>query len=78
MSDWTGDHSDTLPQQLIHNVQVHGSSSLLPSAVRTPSVLPSQRDFTGATHDITEGIMTWADEMRPEAFQLDAFSWYAL
>lgn len=72
MSDWTGDHSDTLTQQSIRNVQVCGTSSLLPSAVRTTSDLPSQHDLPGATHDMTDGIMKLADEMRPEVILLNA------
>ena len=54
-------------QQLIVNMGVHRISDLLPQAIGVIGALPGQRERFRPKHDVTEGIMTWAKDMRPEA-----------
>jgi len=67
MFDWTGDYSDTQTQQLIVNMQVSGTDDVLPQAIRVFMVLPGQREQSRPKHDVSEGVMTFAKDMRPEA-----------
>jgi len=67
MFDWTGDYSDTQTQQLIVNMQVSGTHDLLPQAIRVIMILSGQREQSRPKHDVTEGIMTLAEDKRPEA-----------
>jgi len=59
-------------------MQVQGIVNLLPQAIRVIDVLPGQRQESRPKHDVTEGIMTSADDMRPEATLLIGLSEYAL
>jgi len=54
-------------QQSIVNMQERGISNLLPQAIRIIGALPGQREQSRPKHDMTEGIMTSAEDMRPEA-----------
>jgi len=67
MFDWTGGYSDTETQQLIVKVLVGGTHDLLPQAIRTIVVISGQREQSRPKHDVTEGIMTLAYDMRLEA-----------
>ena len=49
------------------NMRVRGIVTLLPQAIRDSDALPGQREQSRPKHDVTEGIMTSADDMRPEA-----------
>jgi hypothetical protein len=48
--------------------------SLSPQAMRARGALPGQREWSRPKHDVTEGIMTSADDMRPEATLLFGLS----
>jgi len=74
MSDWTGDYSDSQTRQLIVNMRVRGTLGLSPQEIRTPEVLPGQREQSRPKHDVTEGIMTLAVDKRPEATLLIGLS----
>ena len=67
MFDWTGEYSDTQTQQLIVNMPVSRTHDLLLQAIRVIMVLSGQREQSRPKHDVTEGIMTLAQDMRPEA-----------
>jgi hypothetical protein len=47
-------------------------------ATRTRGALPGQREESRPKHDVTEGIMTSADDTRPEATLLIGLSYHAL
>jgi len=59
-------------------MRVSGTVGLLPRAIGTPEVLPSQGERSRPRHDLSEGIITLADDMRPAATLLIGLSWYAL
>jgi len=59
-------------------MQVCGISGLWPQAIRTTRVLPGQREWSRLKHDVTEGIMTLADDKRLEATLLIGLSSNAL
>ena len=78
MSDWCGDHSNPQALQSIVNLQFPGTSDHLTQGIGTIRVLPSQTEWSRCRHDVTEGIMTSADDMRPEATLLIGLIHYAL
>jgi hypothetical protein len=49
-------------------------SGLLPHTIRTTIVLPGQRELLWPKHVVGKGIMTWADDMTPEATLLIGLS----
>jgi len=55
-------------------MRVRGTSGLSSQAIRTASVLPGQRERSRPKHDVTEGIMMLAEDMRPEATLLIGLS----
>jgi hypothetical protein len=59
-------------------MQVRGIVSLSPQAIRVAGTLPGLRDWSRPKHDVTEGIMTSAEDLRSEATRLIRLSWYAL
>jgi len=59
-------------------MRVWGIANLLPQEIRVFSALPGQREWSRPKHDVTEGIMTSADDMRPEATLLIGLSHIAL
>jgi hypothetical protein len=59
-------------------MRVRGIVSLPLPMVKDTDALPGQRERSRPEHDMTEGIMTSADDMRPEATLLIGLSWYAL
>jgi len=61
-------------RQSIANMQVSGTPGFLPQAIRTTRVLPSHREQSQPNHDMTEGIMTLAEDKRPEATLLIGLS----
>ena len=67
MLDWTGEYSDSQARQWIVNMRVSGTSDLLSQAIQTIKVLHRQREQSRLKHDVTEGNMTLAEDMRPEA-----------
>jgi hypothetical protein len=48
-------------------MRVSGISDLLRQAIGIIGALPGQRERSRPKHDVTEGFMTLADDMRPEA-----------
>ena len=72
--DWTGDYSATQTQQLIVNMRVSRTYSLLPQAIGVTVVLSGQRELSRPNHDVTEGILTLAEDKRPEATLLIGLS----
>jgi len=54
-------------RQLIANMRVCGTSGLLPQVITTTRVLSGQRESSRPKHGVTEGIITLAEDMRPEA-----------
>jgi len=69
-------HSQT--RHLIVNTRVCGTSGLSSQAIRTTRVLPGQREQSRPKHDVTEGTMTLAYDMRPEATLVIGLTWYEL
>jgi len=65
-------------QQSVVNMQERGISDLLPQAIGIMGALPTQREQSRLKHDVTEGIMTSAEDMRPEATLLIGVSQHAL
>jgi hypothetical protein len=65
-------------QQSIVNMRVQGIVTLSPQAIRAHGALPGQREWSRPNHDVTEGIMSSADDMRPEATLLIGLSKNAL
>jgi hypothetical protein len=61
-------------QQSLINMRVRGIVVLLPQAIRDSDALPGQREWSRPKHDVTEGIMTSVDDMRPEATLLIGLS----
>jgi hypothetical protein len=61
-------------QQSIVNMRVCGIVVLLPQAIRETDATPGQREKSRPKHDVTEGIMTSAEDMRPEATLLIGLS----
>jgi len=59
-------------------MQVSGILDLLLHAIRGIKELPCQREWSRPTRDVTEGFITSADDMRPEATLLIGLSYYAL
>jgi hypothetical protein len=55
-------------------MRVRGIVSLSSQVIRVTGALPSQREWSRPEHDVTEGIMTLADDMRPEATLLIGLS----
>jgi hypothetical protein len=58
----------------IVNMRVRGIVTLSPEAIRARGALPGQREWSRPKHDVTEGILTSADDMRPEATLLIGLS----
>jgi hypothetical protein len=54
-------------QQSLVNMRVRGIVTLLPQAITDNDALRGQREQSRPKHDVTEGMMTSADDMRPEA-----------
>ena len=54
-------------QQSIVNMEERGISNLLPQAIGIIGALPGQTEQSRPKHDLTEGIMTLAENSRPEA-----------
>jgi hypothetical protein len=52
--------------QSIVNMQVQGISDLFLQAIRVIRALPNQREWSRLKHEVTEGFMTLADDMRLE------------
>jgi len=48
------------------NMRLCRTYDLLPEAIRTVRVLPGQREWSRPKHNMTEGIMTLAEDKRPE------------
>ena len=48
-------------------MRYHGISGLLLPAIRTTRALHGQREWSQPKHDVSEGIMTLADNMRSKA-----------
>jgi hypothetical protein len=65
-------------QQSIVNMRVRGLVSLSPYVIISTDAHPSQREWSRPEHDVTEGIMTSADDMRPGATLPIGLGWYAL
>jgi hypothetical protein len=61
-------------QQSIVNMRVRGILDLLPQAIRVLRALPGQRELSWPKHDVTEEIMTSADDMRLQATLLIGMS----
>ena len=59
-------------------MRVRGIVNLLLQAIRVIGALPGQREWSRPKHDVTEGIMTSADDMRPEATLLIGLSYNVL
>jgi hypothetical protein len=59
-------------------MRVRGIVNLASQAIRVIDALPGQRERSRPKHDVSEGIMTSADDMRPEATLLIGLSKYAL
>jgi len=59
-------------------MQVCGISGLSPQVIRTTRVLPGQREWSQPKYDVTEGIMTLAEDKRSEATLLMGLSSNAL
>jgi hypothetical protein len=57
---------------------VHVISNLSLQMIRVTRALPGQREWSRPKHDVIEGIMTLAEDMRPEATLLIGLSKYAL
>jgi len=55
-----------------------GISDLSPAGITDIGVLPGRREKSCPKNDFTEGIMTLADDKRPEATRLVGLSEYAL
>jgi hypothetical protein len=55
-------------------MRVRGILDLLPQAIRDIGAPPGQREQSQPKHDVTEGILTSADDMRPEATLLISLS----
>jgi hypothetical protein len=58
-------------------MRVRGIVSLSSQMIRGTDALPGQRERSRPKHDVTDGIMTSADDMRPEATLLIGLSQYA-
>jgi hypothetical protein len=67
-----------ITQQSIVNKRLCGISDLLPQGMRVIGALPGQREWSQPISDVTEGFMTLAADMRPEATLLIGFSQSAL
>jgi hypothetical protein len=65
-------------QQSIVYMRVRGIVSLLPHAIGITGALPGQRERSRPKYYVTEGVMTSAEDMRPEATLLIGLSYYAL
>jgi hypothetical protein len=63
-----------MTQQLIARTLSSGTSGLSSQAIRTTMVLPGQREWSRPEHGVTEGIMTLAENTRPEATLLIGLS----
>jgi hypothetical protein len=50
----------------------------VPQAIRVIKALPGPREWSRPEHDVNAGVMTLADDKRPEATLLIAFSEYAV
>jgi hypothetical protein len=48
-------------------MRLPGIPDLLPQVIIAISALPGQREKSWPKHDLTEGIMTLADDMRSDA-----------
>jgi len=70
LSDRIVDYYDTQIQQLVVNMLVSGTSSLSGQAIMVTRVLPGQTEWSRPEHDVIEGIMTLADDKRPEEILL--------
>jgi len=55
-------------------MQVSGTHDLPRQVVRVIMVLSGWREFSRPKHDVTEGIMTLAEDKRPEATLLIGLS----
>jgi hypothetical protein len=65
-------------QQSIVYMRVRRIVSLSPQDIRSTGALPGQRERSRPKHDVTEGIMTLAEDMRSEATLLIGLSLNAL
>jgi len=65
-------------QQSIVKMRASGTSGSSPEVIRTTRVLPGLGEQSRPKHDVTEGIMTLAEDKRPEATLLIGLSYYAL
>jgi len=63
-----------MTQLSIANMRLRGISDLLQQAIRVIGALPNQREWSRSKHGVTEGFMTLADDMRPEATLLIGLS----
>jgi hypothetical protein len=59
-------------------MRVRGIVTLSPQAIRARGALPGQREWSRPKHDVTEEIMTSANDMRPEATRLIGLNYNAL
>jgi len=59
-------------------MRVHGTPDILPEMIRSLRVLPNLREMSWPKHDDTEGIVTLAQDKRPETMLLIVLSYYAL
>jgi hypothetical protein len=63
-----------MTQQLIASTLLRGISGLSSWAIRPTRALPSEREWSRTEHGMTEGFMTLAEDMRPEATLLIGLS----
>ena len=55
-------------------MRVRGLVRLVPQAITSADAHPGQREWSRPEHDVTEGIMTLAEDKRPEATLLIGLS----
>jgi len=58
-------------------MRVRGILNLLSQVIWVIGAITGQREMSRPKNDVTEGIMTSADDMRPEASLLICFSQYS-
>jgi hypothetical protein len=55
-------------------MEVGGNSDLLPQAMKVIGALSGETEWSRPKHDMTEGFMMSADDMRPEETRLIGLS----
>ena len=77
MSDWNADYPDTQTEQLIANMQVRGTYSFSPQAMRTTRVLPGHREWYWPKYRVTERLTASAEDMSGAAILIFDLCRYA-